>query len=130
MTIELLDTDTEQGGEMAEVERWSEYVDKYLCIGDNISDELKQQLARKPVFLSRFVSSPPPLPQFFGHHEISDNSVVCFVCVLIGIHSASTKLFFKGQCNFFLVVACNLCVLVYYMSGNGCLYFARHVAVT
>lgn len=59
MTIELLDTDTEQGGEMAEVERWSEYVDKYLCIGDNISDELKQQLARKPVFLSRFVSSPP-----------------------------------------------------------------------
>ena len=62
MTIELLDTDTEQGGEMAEVERWSEYVDKYLCIGDNISDELKQQLARKPVFLSRFVSSPPPSP--------------------------------------------------------------------
>ena len=55
MTVELLDTDTEQGGEMAEVERWSEYVDKYLCIGGNISDELKQQLTRKPVFLSRYV---------------------------------------------------------------------------
>ena len=76
MTVELLDTDTEQGGEMAEVERWSEYVDKYLCIGGNISDELKQQLTRKPVFLSRYVL--PIVAWSLCRHNVSDNCVVCF----------------------------------------------------
>jgi len=77
MTIELLDTDTEQGGEMAEVERWSEYVDKYLCIGD-ISDELKQQLARKPVFLSRLDSfSLLGVHCCHGHCEVSGSCTVC-----------------------------------------------------
>ena len=53
MTIELLDTETENSEDPVEVERWSEYVEKYIA-NDNISDELKDQLTKKPVFLPRY----------------------------------------------------------------------------
>lgn len=38
-----------------EIEKWSEYVDKYVAGEDSISDELRDQLAKKPVFLLRNV---------------------------------------------------------------------------
>lgn len=53
VAIELLDTDSDGSEDPVEVERWSEYVEKY--IGDDfVSDELKEQLSRKPVFLPRY----------------------------------------------------------------------------
>jgi paired amphipathic helix protein Sin3a len=55
LTIELLDTDTENSEEPVEVERWSEYVEKYIANDDTIPGELKDQLSRKPVFLPRLV---------------------------------------------------------------------------
>lgn len=54
LTIDLLDTETENSDEPVEVEKWCEYVEKYIT-SDDISDELKEQLARKPVFLPRNV---------------------------------------------------------------------------
>ncbi|XP_064645253.1 paired amphipathic helix protein Sin3a-like isoform X2 [Lineus longissimus] len=53
LTIELLDTDTENSEEPVEVERWSEYVEKYIANDETIPGELKDQLSRKPVFLPR-----------------------------------------------------------------------------
>ncbi|KAJ8311553.1 hypothetical protein KUTeg_010908 [Tegillarca granosa] len=55
LTIELLDTDHEQSDDPVEVERWSEYVEKYVANDKSVSEDLKDQLARKPVFLPRNV---------------------------------------------------------------------------
>lgn len=55
LTLELLDTDHEQSDDPVEVERWSEYVEKYVANDDTVSEDLKDQLARKPVFLPRNV---------------------------------------------------------------------------
>ncbi|XP_013418836.1 paired amphipathic helix protein Sin3a isoform X2 [Lingula anatina] len=52
LTVDLLDTETENSDDPVEVEKWSEYVEKYVT-SDDISDELKEQLAKKPVFLPR-----------------------------------------------------------------------------
>lgn len=54
LTIELLDTDHEAVEDPVEVERWSEYVEKYVNNEDTVEDELREVLARKPVFLSRY----------------------------------------------------------------------------
>ena len=54
MSIELLDTDTDNMEDPLEVEKWSEYVDKYIANDETIPDELKEQLTRKPVFLPRY----------------------------------------------------------------------------
>ncbi len=53
LTLELLDTETENSEDPVEVEKWSEYVEKYIANDTNITEELKQQLTRKPVFLPR-----------------------------------------------------------------------------
>jgi paired amphipathic helix protein Sin3a len=53
LTLELLDTEHEASEEPVEVEKWSEYVEKYVANDDTISDDLKDQLSRKPVFLPR-----------------------------------------------------------------------------
>ncbi|XP_064596113.1 paired amphipathic helix protein Sin3b-like isoform X2 [Liolophura sinensis] len=55
LTLELLDTDHDQSDDPVEVEKWSEYVEKYVANDDTISEELKEQLSRKPVFLPRNV---------------------------------------------------------------------------
>lgn len=55
LTIELLDTEHEQSDDPVEVERWSEYVEKYVANDKSVSEDLKDQLARKPVFLPRNV---------------------------------------------------------------------------
>ncbi|XP_067652996.1 paired amphipathic helix protein Sin3a-like isoform X1 [Haliotis asinina] len=55
LTLELLDTEHDQSDEPVEVERWSEYVEKYVAQDETISDELKEQLTKKPVFLPRNV---------------------------------------------------------------------------
>lgn len=59
LTIELLDTqdDEEDDDEMGEVEKWSEFVDKYCAslqdTEERINDKLKEELIKKPVFLTR-----------------------------------------------------------------------------
>jgi len=53
LTIELLDTDHEAVEDPVEVERWSEYVEKYVNNEDTVTEELKDMLSRKPVFLPR-----------------------------------------------------------------------------
>ena len=58
LTIELLDTEHEPSDDPVEVERWSEYVEKYVNNEDSVTDELKDLLSRKPVFLPRLVILP------------------------------------------------------------------------
>jgi len=53
LTLELLDTESEGADDPLEVERWSEYVEKFIANDDTISLELKEQLTKKPVFLPR-----------------------------------------------------------------------------
>ncbi|KAK3095867.1 hypothetical protein FSP39_020142, partial [Pinctada imbricata] len=55
LTFELLDTEHEQSDDPVEVERWSEYVEKYVSNDETISEDLKDHLSRKPVFLPRNV---------------------------------------------------------------------------
>ncbi|KAH7945416.1 hypothetical protein HPB49_010724 [Dermacentor silvarum] len=55
LTIELIDTESDMSEDPVEIEKWSEYVDKYVAGEDSISDELRDQLAKKPVFLPRNV---------------------------------------------------------------------------
>lgn len=55
LTIELIDTESDVSEDPVEIEKWSEYVDKYVAGEDSISDELRDQLAKKPVFLPRNV---------------------------------------------------------------------------
>lgn len=55
LTIELIDTESDLSEDPVEIEKWSEYVDKYVAGEDSISDELRDQLAKKPVFLPRNV---------------------------------------------------------------------------
>lgn len=50
-----MDTEHEQSDDPVEVERWSEYVEKYVANDDTVSEDLKDQLARKPVFLPRYL---------------------------------------------------------------------------
>ena len=51
-----MDTDHEPSDDPIEVERWSEYVEKYVSKDDTVSDDLKEHLNRKPVFLPRWIS--------------------------------------------------------------------------
>lgn len=60
LTIELIDTESDMSEDPAEMEKWSEYVDKYVVGEDSISDELRDQLAKKPVFLPRNVRARRP----------------------------------------------------------------------
>jgi paired amphipathic helix protein Sin3a len=39
-----------------EVEKWSEYVEKYIANDDTVTEELKERLTKKPVFLPRSVA--------------------------------------------------------------------------
>ncbi|XP_078730640.1 paired amphipathic helix protein Sin3a isoform X2 [Lampetra fluviatilis] len=52
LMVELLDTDEDHSDGPVEVERWSDYVDRYVS-PDFSSPELREHLARKPVFLPR-----------------------------------------------------------------------------
>ncbi|XP_045442566.1 paired amphipathic helix protein Sin3a isoform X8 [Pipistrellus kuhlii] len=52
LTIELLDTEEENSDDPVEAERWSDYVERYMH-SDTTSPELREHLARKPVFLPR-----------------------------------------------------------------------------
>ncbi|RWS11975.1 paired amphipathic helix protein Sin3a-like protein [Dinothrombium tinctorium] len=55
LTVELLDTEAveSESEDGFEVEKWSEYVEKYVRDDETISDELKEKLAKKAVFLPR-----------------------------------------------------------------------------
>lgn len=54
VTIELIVNDVPESEDGGEVEKWSEYVEKYVTEVENeISEELKERLAQKPVFLPR-----------------------------------------------------------------------------
>ena len=52
LSIELLDTEEDHSDDPVEVEKWSDYVDKFVK-GEDTSAELRDQLAKKPVFLTR-----------------------------------------------------------------------------
>ena len=55
LSIELLDTDHDLAEGATEVEKWSQYVEKYIANDETITEELKEQLTKKPVFLPRSV---------------------------------------------------------------------------
>lgn len=60
MTIELLDTESDgQNSEQEEesTKKYLSYVDRFIQPGDEISDECREHLARKPVFLPRSIRS-------------------------------------------------------------------------
>ena len=60
MTIELLDTESEGQNSEEESEsarKYSSYVDRFIQPGDEISDECRDHLTRKPVFLPRSIRS-------------------------------------------------------------------------
>ncbi|XP_065147521.1 SIN3 transcription regulator family member Aa [Paramisgurnus dabryanus] len=52
LTLELLDTEEDNSDEPMEIERWSDYVMRYLS-ADFSSPDLKDHLTQKPVFLPR-----------------------------------------------------------------------------
>jgi len=53
VSIELLPTDDDQSEDQVEVEKWSEYVEKYVSPDSDIIPELKEHLTKKPIFLIR-----------------------------------------------------------------------------
>lgn len=53
ISIEMVDTDTDESEDGDQMEKWSEYVEKYLGEDVNLSEELKELLAKNPVFLPR-----------------------------------------------------------------------------
>ena len=61
MSFELLDTESEgaQNSDQDEesARKYSSYVDRFIQPGDEISDECREHLARKPVFLPRSIRS-------------------------------------------------------------------------
>lgn len=54
MSMELLPSEDDQSEDQVEVEKWSEYVEKYVGNTD-ILPELKDHLCKKPIFLLRYV---------------------------------------------------------------------------
>lgn len=58
MSIELLDTESEgQDTEEESTRKYSSYVDRFIQPGDEISEECREHLTRKPVFLPRSIRS-------------------------------------------------------------------------
>ncbi|CAH1252012.1 SIN3A [Branchiostoma lanceolatum] len=53
LTLELLDTEGDQSDDPVEVEKWSDYVDKYVNNETPVAPDLRQQMSKKPVFLPR-----------------------------------------------------------------------------
>lgn len=78
LTIELLDTDSDVSEDPVEVEKWSEYVEKYVSDGDIISEELKDQLSKKPIFLPRFETILGCVETPSAHHlmPVFDNVLI------------------------------------------------------
>ena len=74
--MELLDTEQENSDEPVEVEKWSEYVEKYIS-SDIIPAEMRDHLSRKPVFLPRWV-----LVKCYQmcHLQVSRKVKVFFLC--------------------------------------------------
>jgi len=52
MSMELLPTEDDQSEDHMEIERWAEYIDRYIGNTD-IAPELKEHLCKKPIFLLR-----------------------------------------------------------------------------
>ena len=58
LCVEMVDTDTDEtGDELEQIEKWSDYVERYTREIGNISEDLKQQLAEKPLFMRRNIRS-------------------------------------------------------------------------
>ena len=54
--FELLDTDEERDQDSMEFGKWCEYLDHYINADDTmITEEMKEKMDEKPVFLQRFV---------------------------------------------------------------------------
>lgn len=54
LCIELLDTEEDPSDDPVEVDKWVDYVEKFV-LSESISPELRDQLTKKPVFLPRLV---------------------------------------------------------------------------
>ena len=83
MSIELLDTETEgQGSDQEEETRkYASYVDRFIAPGDEISDECRNHLTKKPVFLPRSIRSYNNSPygkmreaSMQNHHNVNNSS--------------------------------------------------------
>ena len=58
MSIELLDTESEgQDTEEESSRKYSSYVDRFINPGEDLSEECRDHLTRKPVFLPRSIRS-------------------------------------------------------------------------
>ncbi|KAF4531705.1 hypothetical protein B566_EDAN012507 [Ephemera danica] len=55
LTIELLDSEVEEPEAATEAEKGASYLEKYVSGLDTLSDDVRERLARKPVFLPRNV---------------------------------------------------------------------------
>lgn len=54
----MVDTESDEtGDEMEQIEKWSDYVERYTREIGNISEDLKQQLSEKPLFMRRNIRS-------------------------------------------------------------------------
>lgn len=56
LSMELLDTDDTHSEDPVEVEKWNEYVEKFVG-SEEVSLEVKDHLQSKPIFLPRYVVS-------------------------------------------------------------------------
>lgn len=55
LTIELLDSEVEEPETATEAEKGASYLENYVTGLETLSEDIKERLARKPVFLSRNV---------------------------------------------------------------------------
>lgn len=56
LSMELLDTEDTHSEDPVEVEKWNEYVEKFVG-SEEVSLEVKDHLQSKPIFLPRYVFS-------------------------------------------------------------------------
>ncbi|KAL1419890.1 hypothetical protein MTO96_004643 [Rhipicephalus appendiculatus] len=108
LTIELIDTESDMSEDPVEIEKWSEYVDKYVAGEDSISDELRDQLAKKPVFLPRC-----------GAHETPVGGAALGSSVSAG--AGKTDLVEDSQCKFNL----NSYKMVFVVNSSSYIYNRR-----
>ena len=53
LSLELLDTEDTHSEDPVEVEKWNEYVEKFVG-SEEVSTEVKDHLQNKPIFLPRY----------------------------------------------------------------------------
>lgn len=144
MTIELLDTESEGQTSDQEEEsgrKYSSYVDRFIQPGDEISDECREHLTKKPVFLPRSIRSYNQSPygkmretNFQNHMNKKDESVNGETKA--SNNSSAKKELFGDKCKDGVVYEDNLqCKfnpdnfkILYVINSENCFY--RRMALT